>query len=130
VHLGDRRLAAHIGAGRQFDLDVERAARAERAEAAPRAVGADLEAAVGELGADPLRRLDVVRVGRVARRDRDDGVGALARPQPDVGDDEVERDGDRFWSGESGHGKALPCQEWWMEKRELADPAGQALAPA
>ena len=60
-------------------ISMSRAPPVRTGRVPPGAVGADLQATVGELGAGLLRELDVLGVGRVARPDRDDGVGAVAR---------------------------------------------------
>ena len=117
------RVAVHVRAGGQLDRHVDRAAAlAEQPGAQLRRL--DQQLPFGVLDPGLLGGSHVVLVGRVARPHLDDGVGAVARGDPDVADGEVDRGRDRFGGVEGRHGGSL----LWVRFEDVGSRCGSGRA--
>src|SRR6185437_12813007 len=128
-------LAADTGVGRQLDDDVDRlrALAAEVDEPVERLPGNDAQCPGGvvELDAGVLGGLDVGRLGRVAGADLHDRVGAVGDLETDVGDVQVEGDGDRGRGVEvrERHLSFLYTECFWLVVRAVVVFGGQRTQP-
>jgi len=99
---GHLRVTLQVRPGRQVDGDVDRTCLAEQAETA---LLRRLDQQPGGFVLDPslFRGPDVLVLGRVARPDVDDCVDAVARGDPNIAGEEVDRDRDGLGHDETGH---------------------------
>ena len=118
VDAAHRALGGEPRAGGHLDAHVDRLARADEAE--PRLRTGDREHPRGEVDRGLLRAAAVDGLRRVGRRDRHDGVGAVARDDVDGAHRQVDGDVDRGGRGVRGHGDACLPRGVFVRPRGFA----------